>query len=48
MILSTDMLLSGLKPVDSLFEVFLEHILYINKYAYDQICFFPSWRGSWQ
>ena len=28
------MLLSVLKPVDSLFEVILKHILYINKYTY--------------
>ena len=42
--LSTDiyMLLSVLKPVDSLLEFSLKHILYINKYTYDQFVIFPS------
>ena len=42
--LSTDkyILISVLKPVDFLFEVFLKHILYISKYTYAQIILFPS------
>ena len=30
------------KTIDYLFEVFLKHILYINKYTCDQICSIPK------
>ena len=34
-----------LKPVDSLFEIFLKQIWYINKYTYDQMYYIPKLKG---